>query len=142
MVNKCFLCEEAEETIDGLLIRCSKARWLWDLLFAIIGVSLVFPRCVRETLLSWCDLFLGKRCKISLFFFFIFWTIWRERNKIAFDSIDISDHRMKSSLLYNFWSSVNLYIIDRPNSLVYFFFYFFYNLFGLFSMRVDGYTCR
>ena len=38
--NKCFLNEE-EETVDGdqLLIHCSKARLLWDLLLAIVDVK-------------------------------------------------------------------------------------------------------
>ena len=28
--NRCFLCEEDEETIGHLLIHCKKARTLWD----------------------------------------------------------------------------------------------------------------
>ena len=35
LVNRCSLCEENEETIDHLLIHCSRAKLLWDLLLAI-----------------------------------------------------------------------------------------------------------
>ena len=31
LANRCFLCEEEEETIEYLLIHCGKARMLWDL---------------------------------------------------------------------------------------------------------------
>ena len=35
LVNRCFLCEENEETINHLLIHCSRAKTLWDLFLAI-----------------------------------------------------------------------------------------------------------
>ena len=50
--NRYFLCGEEEEMIDHLLDHCSKARMLWDLFLAIVGVSWVFPTSVREILLS------------------------------------------------------------------------------------------
>ena len=39
LANRCFLCEEEEETIEHLLIHCSKARMLWDLFLLIVGSS-------------------------------------------------------------------------------------------------------
>ena len=51
-----------EEIVDHLLLHCSKAKILWDLLLAIFGVSWVFPHTV-ETLLSWHGSFVGKRRK-------------------------------------------------------------------------------
>ena len=83
--RRCFLCEE-EETVGHLLIHFPKARLLWDLFFAIVGISCVFIRMVRETLLSWHDYFVGKRHKKAWMIapLCILWTIFRERNKIAF----------------------------------------------------------
>ena len=63
LANRCFLCEEEEELIDHLLVHCSKAKVLWDLLLVLVGVSWVFPKSIRETLLSWCGTFVGKRHK-------------------------------------------------------------------------------
>ena len=50
--NRCFLCGEEEETVDHLLVHCSKARLLWDLLLSVVGINRVFSLSVRETILS------------------------------------------------------------------------------------------
>ena len=63
IANICFLCEEMEETVDNLLLHCSKARLLWDLLLAIVGVNWVFPLIVREALLSCSRSFVRKKHK-------------------------------------------------------------------------------
>ena len=52
LANRCFLCGKDEETIDHLLLHCFVAGLLWDLLLAIFGVNWVFPKLVRETLIS------------------------------------------------------------------------------------------
>ena len=52
---------KGEETIDHLLIHCSKVRILWDLLLTIYSVSWVFPLSMKETFLSWQGSFVGKR---------------------------------------------------------------------------------
>ena len=49
--------------VDHLLVHCSKAKVLCDLLLAIFGVCRVFPLFVRVALFSWHDSFVSKRCK-------------------------------------------------------------------------------
>ena len=39
LANRCFMCEEDEETIEHLLIHCKKAKTLWDLFLSIVGTS-------------------------------------------------------------------------------------------------------
>ncbi|RVX20623.1 putative ribonuclease H protein [Vitis vinifera] len=63
LANRCFMCLEKEETINHFLLHCSRTRALWDLLFALFGVSWVLPFSVRETLLSWNGFFMGKNRK-------------------------------------------------------------------------------
>lgn len=41
LANRCFLCCEEEETIDHILIHCTRARVLWELLFVLFGVAWV-----------------------------------------------------------------------------------------------------
>ena len=48
----------------------------------------------------------------------IFWTIWRERNRLVFEDVNISVNRMKYTFLCNLWSWVNLYSVEKPRSLV------------------------
>ncbi|RVW90726.1 hypothetical protein CK203_046435 [Vitis vinifera] len=61
LANRCYMCIEKEETIDHLLLHCSKTRVLWELLFSLFGVSWVLPCSVRETLLSWQTSSMGKK---------------------------------------------------------------------------------
>ena len=66
LVNRCCLCEENEETIDHLLIHCSRAKILWDILLAITDFNWVFPRSVRQLLLAWQSVSVGKKKEESL----------------------------------------------------------------------------
>ena len=65
---------------------------------AIIGIGWVFPFSVRQVLLAWQGSQVGKKRKkvwraASLC---IFWTVWRERNRVAFDNEAFSAYRLKS----------------------------------------------
>ena len=66
LVNRCCLCEENEETIDHLLIHCSRAKMLWDLLLAITDFNWVFPSTVCQLLLSWQGASVGKKKEESV----------------------------------------------------------------------------
>ncbi|RVW20076.1 hypothetical protein CK203_114273 [Vitis vinifera] len=52
LANKCCLCCVEEETINHILVHCSKAKILWDLVFFFFGVNWVLPLTVRDTLLT------------------------------------------------------------------------------------------
>ena len=120
LVNRCFLCEENEETIDHLLIHCSRAKMLWDLLLAITDSNWVFPRTVRQLLLAWQSASVSKKRKRVWLAapLCILWTLWIERNRVAFENEVPSAHRMKSFFLFTLWSWAKLYSVDNLNSLV------------------------
>ena len=105
VANRCFLCCEEEESIDHILIHCSKARALWELLFALFGVCWVLPFSARETLIEWRGFMLGKKHRKvwKAAPLCLFWAVWIERNRIAFDNEDFSAHRLKNSFVCNFW---------------------------------------
>lgn len=48
---------------------------------------------------------------------YLFWTIWKERNRISFEDKDLSDQRRKSLLLCNLLSWTKWYIVEGPMSL-------------------------
>ena len=114
LANKCFLCEEDEETIEHLSVHCKKARILWDLFLTIVGTSWVFPSSVLQNLLSWQGVNVGKkRKKIWLTApLCLFWTLWRENNRVAFENGVTSSQRTKATFLSNLWSWANLYSVD------------------------------
>ncbi|RVW93513.1 putative ribonuclease H protein [Vitis vinifera] len=95
LANRCFLCCEEEESIDHILIHCTRARVLWELLFALFGVTWVLPFSVRDTLIGWRGFNLGKkRRKVwKAAPLCLFWAVWKERNRIAFDNEEFSIHR-------------------------------------------------
>ena len=66
LANRCFLCEEEEETIEHLLIHCSKAKMLWNLFLMIVGSSWVFLLSVLHTFLAWQGAYVGKKRKKNL----------------------------------------------------------------------------
>ncbi|RVW88076.1 Transposon TX1 uncharacterized 149 kDa protein [Vitis vinifera] len=116
LANRCFLCLKNEETIDHLLLHCSRTKVLWDLLFTIFGVSWVLPCSVKETLLSWHGSFVGnKRKKVRRAApLHIFWTVWKARNCLAFKDDMVSIQRLKYSFIFSLWAETKLFIVDCP----------------------------
>ena len=107
---------ENEETIDHLLLHCSRTKVLWDLLFTVFGVSWVLPYSVKETLLSWHGSFVGKkRNKVwRAAPLHIFWTVWKARNCLAFKDDVVSIQRLKYSFIFCLWTETKLFIVDCP----------------------------
>ena len=101
LANRCFLCETDEETIDHLLIHCSRAKMLWDLLLPIVDCNWVFPLIVRQSLLAWQGAKVGRKRKRVWMAapLCLFWTLWKERNKAAFENETPSVHRLKSTFV-------------------------------------------
>ena len=104
--NRCFFCLAEEESTNHILIHCMKTRVLWELLFALFGVTWVLLCSVRETLLGWFGSFVGKKCKKAwkLASLCLFWAVWKERNRMVFDNEEFLVHRLKYSFVCSFWS--------------------------------------
>ena len=80
----------------------------------------MFPSTVRQALLAWQSARVGKkRKKIWLAApLCLFWTVWNERNRAAFDNEIPSAIRMKSSFLFTLWSWAKTFGVDNLSSLV------------------------
>ena len=114
MLNRYYMCKEEEETSDHILFHCPKARILWQLIFALFGVQWVMHSSVRGLLLSWGDFLVGRKRKKAwkVALLCLFWSIWTERNRRAFENCECSNHFFKMYFLYLFWDWVRLYIGD------------------------------
>ncbi|RVW79612.1 putative ribonuclease H protein [Vitis vinifera] len=55
-----------DQSTNHILIHYTKIRVLWELLFALFGVTWFLPCPVRKTLLGWYGSFVGKKRKKSL----------------------------------------------------------------------------
>ena len=63
MENRCFLCLSEVEMMNHLLLHCVKMWALWSLIFSLFGVDWVLSGSVKDTLLGWHGVFVGKTCK-------------------------------------------------------------------------------
>ena len=84
--NICYLCGYAEETIHHLLLHCPIVNSLWEIIFSLFGLSWVFPKTIKEAILSRKGYFVGKKnSKVwKSVPVCIFWTVWKKRNYLAF----------------------------------------------------------
>ena len=80
----------------------------------------MLPSSVRKTLLSWHDSFVGKeRRKVwRAAPFYIFWTVWNARNRLAFKDDVLSIQGLKYSFVYSLWSEAKLFIVECPLTMV------------------------
>ena len=115
--NRCFLCEEDEETTVHLLIHCKSAKMLWNLFLSIVGTSWVFLCSVLHTLLAWQGAAVGKkRKKIWMAApLCLFWTLWRAMNRLVFENEVTSAQRIKANFVSNLWTWANLDSVDNTN---------------------------
>ena len=91
-------------------MHCQKARILQDIILTIVGTTWVFPLYVRQTLLTWQGAHVGKKHKKvwETAPLCLFWTIWREPNRVTFDNEAFSARKMKTIFICNVWSWSNV----------------------------------
>jgi hypothetical protein len=86
VVNRCWLCESDEESVDHLLLHCGAARALWNAFFVRFGLCWVMPRSVMELLASWWSSGCSRSAVIwKMVPLCIMWCIWSERNLRCFE---------------------------------------------------------
>ena len=93
MPNRCYLCKEKEEISDHLILFCKRTTMLWSLIFSLFGVQWVLHSSIKRNLLGWHSTFVGKRREKAWRAapLCLMWTLWKERNKRAFNDIEWSN---------------------------------------------------
>ena len=118
--NRCFLCGCEEENVNHILLHCTVVRALWEIVLALFGANWVFPEKVKDMLVSWRGPFVGRKRKriwtsIPLC---IFWTVWKERNRLAFRGGSLAIQKLKNSFVCNLWSWARVYMGEESSSLI------------------------
>jgi hypothetical protein len=96
VLDWCFMCERAGESVNHLMIHCEYAQELWSMIFCQFGVSWVMPRTTYALLHCW-------RRKGPAYLVWnaiplcLMWLLWRERNQRAFE--DSERHSMELKLI-------------------------------------------
>ena len=83
-------------------------------------MSWILSCSVKETLLGWHGSFVGKAHKKTwqVALLCIFWTVWKEKNLLAFGNKELSLQRLKNSFACNLWSWVRVSVDLSYFSLV------------------------
>lgn len=82
IVNRCFLCENNNETCNHLLLRCSVSHNLWSTILGLMGPSWVKHKSILDELLAWEGLSYHRKT-FRLVPLTIFRIIWKEKNNRA-----------------------------------------------------------
>lgn len=101
-MNKCYLCQEEEETVDHIC--WSYCPTLFEIYhFVVANLRIIWDWVSealhnKETLLSCHGSFVGKKSKKAWKTtpLCLFWIIWKERNKRAFDKNEKVDQVIKN----------------------------------------------
>ena len=75
---------------------------LWELFVAIVGSSWGFPHTVRQTLIAWQSVNVGRKRKRiwMVAYFCLFWTVWQARNRVAFEDEDVASSAQNENNLF------------------------------------------
>lgn len=78
--NRCFLCKNALEYFNHLLLSCPIVHKLWSMILGLLGTSWVMAGNVCAELIAWEGL--GSNNKsIRLILLTIFWVIWKKKKQ-------------------------------------------------------------
>ena len=97
LVSWCCMCKAAGESMDHLLLHCSYAKELWDLVFAMFGVHWVMLRRVIDLFVCW-QRRLGSQQRSVIWRAVphcLMWCIWKERNARTFEGCEKSIVELK-----------------------------------------------
>ena len=117
MPNRCYMCKAEEEIVDHLLLHYPKASTLWQLVCALFHIQWVMHSSIWGVLLNWNGVPIDKKRK-KVAPLCIFGSVWRERNRGAFEDKECLDQSFESSFLYLFWDWVRVYMGDDMTSLI------------------------
>lgn len=105
LANRCYMCQESEESIDHLILHCERTRVIWNLLFTIFKVRWVLLETVSDTLAAWHGRTIWKsRKKVwRMAPLYLFWVTWNQRNNMVFENGGNAIQQWKLTFVSNLW---------------------------------------
>ena len=74
--NRCFLCGCAKESIHHILLHWLFVCPIWEIILSLVGISWVFPKEIKDLLLSSKGSFAGKKGeRLGILFSFVFFKL-------------------------------------------------------------------
>lgn len=109
IVNICYMYLKHSESVKHLFLHCTVGAAVWNMFFAIFGLTWVMPNTIKDAYVSWCQWRVGKSIKKiwSMVPASIFWCLWNERNRRCFDGIATPVHILKAKCLMYLFSWLN-----------------------------------
>ena len=103
--NRFPLCGKEEENIEHLLIHCPMVWGIWTCLLATVGISWVPLLLVKDLIIGWNSIPIrkGERKAWRAAPLNLLWAIWKERNRIVFESEEFSLNKLKRAFLFFFF---------------------------------------
>lgn len=124
MGNDCYLCKKTVEFCNHVLFRCSIMYKFLFVVYGLLGVSWVMAGSVRDEIQSWKGIS-GRKKYVNLIPTTIFWVIWQEGNRRAFERVnDVEDFdriRLDGSRLLVFYSGSSSILYGRFQGLYIYF---------------------
>ena len=111
LVNVCPMCLRVEETVDHLLLNCTKAQFICRSMVEWLDCSWVFLQSLQDLFQAWKAPSGGPRGKElwKLSFLAVLWTIWKERNSRCFEGASNSQRCLveRTKFLVALWVSTS-----------------------------------
>jgi hypothetical protein len=123
IVDWCCMCKDHGESVNHLLLHCSVAQELWELIFSMFGVAWVMPRGVVDLLSCW-SIKSGKTESAAIWKTIphvLMWCIWRERNNRTFLGEEQSISALKCAFLqtlYEWLKASNLVCCNSISEMI------------------------
>ena len=90
----CPFCSEHSETLDHLLMTCTRSWGIWCELAADFGVALESKETFKQFFGHWLEVPLTNKTQRKFWitsFFAVAWSLWRCRNEIVFQQQNVED---------------------------------------------------
>lgn len=88
--SPCYVCDQEEDNVDHILVRCVYAREVWHLSLTRLRIDIGIP-LYTDSLESWwlrSQSIMPRRVKkgFDLIVLLVSWTVWKQRNARAFNN--------------------------------------------------------